>query len=93
MPTILLAVVTVVLILWNCYKYSLDEDLATVQFTKFHSSKDRFYPAITLCFDVEPVSQKSHYTEDNPQKTIIREHIGKQSILLMKTLLMLKLVL
>ena len=42
------------LILLCCYKYNLDEDLVHMEFRKFHSTKDRVYPALTLCFDSSP---------------------------------------
>ena len=77
----LCVVVTAGFTIWNCYRYFLDEDLATVQFNKFHSSKDRIYPAVTLCFGLEPVSQAGHYAEDNPQDTISEGHLSKRSIL------------
>lgn len=72
---------TVVLIFFNCYKYYLDEDLAIVQFHKFHSSKDRLYPAMTLCFGVEAVSGKGNYTEDDLQRTTNEGHRVKRNIL------------
>ena len=37
--------------IWPIYLYSLDDDLVQIEFKKFHSTEDRIYPALTLCFD------------------------------------------
>ena len=41
----------ILLSLWPIYKYNLDEDLVQIDFKQFHSTEDRVYPALTLCFD------------------------------------------
>ena len=46
--------------LWPLYLFSLDEDLVQIDFKEFHSTEDRLYPALTLCFD-----RTTFYKADN----------------------------
>ena len=43
-------IVSTLLCIWPIYQYTLDKDLVHVDFKRFHSSEDRTYPALTLCF-------------------------------------------
>ena len=45
---VMIAIVTTI---WPFYLFCLDDDLVRIEFKEFHSTKDRLYPALTLCFD------------------------------------------
>ena len=36
---------------------SLDEDVVQIDFQEFHSTEERIYPALTLCFDRTTIYQ------------------------------------
>ena len=67
---ILCIAATIILISFNVYQFALDEDLARVQFSRFHSSEDRVYPATTLCFGAQ-----SAYSDGSGS------HLSKRSVL------------
>ena len=37
--------------LWPLYMFSSDEDVVQIEIQEFHSTEERIYPALTLCFD------------------------------------------
>ena len=43
--------------LWPLYMFSLDEDVVQIDFQEFHSTEERIYPALTLCFDRTTIYQ------------------------------------
>ena len=56
------------------YIYS-DDDAVRLEFTKFHSSEDRAYPSLTICFNVSKseqlylgLSQRTGRAIDTPNK-------------------------
>ena len=44
-------IITLITSLWPIYLFSLNEDSVQIEFKQFYSSKDRLYPALTLCYD------------------------------------------
>ena len=51
MTKVFCTLVAIVLITWQVIAYiTSDDDLVQVDFKRFHSSDDRTYPALTLCF-------------------------------------------
>ena len=45
---VLLAIITSI---WPIYLFSLNKDSVQIEYKEFYSSKDRIYPALTLCYD------------------------------------------
>ena len=52
---------------WCFYEYNLDEDLVQMEFKKFHSTEDRVYPALTLCF-----GRKTKYEKFSTEQSILK---------------------
>lgn len=51
-------VITINLVIWCAYKYSLDCDVTLVDFKKFHDDEKDIYPSVMLCFYNPFVNEK-----------------------------------
>ena len=49
---------TLALVTWCCYIYSLDQDATVVSFHQFYSTKNDIYPAISYCITTPYEQQK-----------------------------------
>lgn len=59
---IMIAILTTI---WPFYLFCLDDDLVKIEFKEFHSTKDRLYPALTLCFDSDAYYKYNHSVTDS----------------------------
>lgn len=56
---------------WPIYQYNLDEDLVQLKFQHFHSTEDRVYPALTLCFEKATFSQYNESSTANTKDDLL----------------------
>ena len=74
--------VAIILIAWQIFTYVyLDDDLPQVDFKRFHSTKDRIYPALTLCFNNSSPYKHYETTQKDPQKDGFYEDASNCTVL------------